>query len=51
VKKREKDERGKKRPKRDGPFFFSFSESHLYKNTPREYEEDEREEHYCCDSF
>jgi len=50
VKKRKKDERGKKRPKRR-TFFFSFSESNLYKNTLLEYEEDEGEEHYYCDSF
>jgi hypothetical protein len=53
LKESEEEKKGRKRKKKDqkdGPFF-SFSESNLYKNTLLEYEEDEREEHYCCDSF
>ena len=48
MKKRKKDEREKK--EKDGPFFLSLNQIFLH-NTLKEYEEDEREEHYCCDSF
>ena len=47
--KKRKRTKEEKKDQKDGPFF-SFSESNLYKNT-LEYEEDEREEHCCCDSF
>jgi hypothetical protein len=50
VKKRKKDERGKKRQKKDGPFFLSLNQIFLH-NTLLEYEEDEREEHCYCDYY
>ena len=50
MKKRKKDERGKKRQKKDGPFFLSLNQIFLH-NTLLEYEEDEREEHCYCDYY
>jgi hypothetical protein len=51
VKKRKKDERGKKRPKKTDLFFFLSLNQIFLHNTLLEYEEDEREEHCYCDYY
>ena len=53
LKESEEEKKGRKRKKKDqkdGPFFF-LSLNQIFLHNTLEYEEDEGEEHYCCDYY